>query len=155
MLIQTRRIVFGVKLLRSVPVDKSLPWNYDTNPLRPSTKYDYLGSGMNTMGALFNNSMLGAEPGAFVHRPLYAKRLVYDSIEWLMQNKSQTNVADAVQWLVLNDSITIASVDATKKTAKYTTARIPQHVADAAIKWIYGKDRSALTSADKVKRPGD
>jgi hypothetical protein len=34
-------------------------------------------------------------------------------------------------------------------------ARIPQHQADAAIKWLYGKNRGALTAADKAKRPGD
>lgn len=144
-----------LRLVRNVPVDPSLPFNSTTNKARSSTKWDYMGtgSGPNTMGAAFNNSLLANEPGAYTHRPLYAKRLVYDSIAWLMQAQGQANVADAIQWLVTTNATTLETVNGVQNTA--VVARIPQHQADAAIKWLYGKERTSLTAADKIKRPGE
>lgn len=37
----------------------------------------------NTLGAAFNLNLLEREPGAFAHNRMYAKRLIYDSIDWL------------------------------------------------------------------------
>jgi len=144
-----------LRLVRNVPVDPTQPFNATTNKARSTSKWDYmgLGTGPNTMGASFNNSLLANEPGAYTHRPLYAKRLIYDSIAWLMQAQGQTNVADAIQWLVTTDATTLETVNGVANTA--VKARIPQHQADAAIKWLYGKDRTALVLADKVKRPGE
>jgi len=144
-----------LRLVRNVPVNPSLPFNSTTNRARSSTKWDYMGpgTGPNTMGASFNNSLLANEPGAYTHRPLYAKRLVYDSIAWLMQAQGQTNVADAIQWLVTTNATTLETVNGVPNTA--VVARIPQHQADAAIKWLYGKERTSLTGADKAKRPGE
>jgi hypothetical protein len=41
------------------------------------------GTGPNTMGANFNYGALKNDWGAYVHNDLYAKRLIYDSIDWL------------------------------------------------------------------------
>lgn len=144
-----------LRLVRNVPINPSLPFNSSTNKARSTTKWDYMGAGTgpNTMGASFNNSLLANEPGAYTHRPLYAKRLIYDSIAWLMQAQGQANVADAIQWLVTTNATTLETVNGVANTA--VTARIPQHQADAAIKWLYGKNRTSLTLADKVKRPGE
>jgi hypothetical protein len=41
------------------------------------------GTGQNNMGAAFNFNLLEHDPGAFVHNRMYAKRLIYDSLDWL------------------------------------------------------------------------
>lgn len=41
------------------------------------------GTGRDRMGAAFNYNLLIHEPGAFAHNSLYAKRLVFDSIDYL------------------------------------------------------------------------
>ena len=40
-------------------------------------------TGKDRMGAAYNYNLLKHEPGAFVHNSLYAKRLIFDSIDWL------------------------------------------------------------------------
>ncbi|MEW6486338.1 MAG: cytochrome c3 family protein [Thermodesulfobacteriota bacterium] len=40
-------------------------------------------TGIHNLGACFNLSLLKGEPGAFAHNRIYAKRLIYDSIDWL------------------------------------------------------------------------
>lgn len=40
-------------------------------------------NGKNNMGACFNFNLLAHEPGAFTHNSFYARRLIYDSIDWL------------------------------------------------------------------------
>jgi hypothetical protein len=40
------------------------------------------GTGQNNMGAAFNLNLLEHDPGAYVHNRMYAKRLIYDSIDW-------------------------------------------------------------------------
>lgn len=39
--------------------------------------------GQQTMGAAFNYNLLKHDPGAYAHNRYYAKRLVYDSIDWM------------------------------------------------------------------------
>jgi len=39
--------------------------------------------GKQNMGAAFNYNLLKNDPGAFAHNRYYAKRLIYDSIDWL------------------------------------------------------------------------
>lgn len=41
------------------------------------------GSGPNTMGAAFNYVLLSFDYGAYAHNPTYAKRLLYDSIDYV------------------------------------------------------------------------
>jgi hypothetical protein len=42
-----------------------------------------VGTGQNNMGAAFNFNLLEHDPGAYVHNRMYAKRLIYDSIDWV------------------------------------------------------------------------
>jgi hypothetical protein len=44
-------------------------------------------TGKRNMGAAFNYAFLKQNPGAYVHNPNYAKRLIYDSIDWLDDNQ--------------------------------------------------------------------
>jgi hypothetical protein len=46
-----------------------------------TTSTDATGKG--TMGAAFNYALLLAEPGAYAHNGAYARRLIYDSIDFL------------------------------------------------------------------------
>jgi hypothetical protein len=60
-------------------------------------------SGKNNMGAAFNYNLLEHDPGAFAHNRYYAKRLIFDSIDWLddgTMNESVdlTGYADAITW---------------------------------------------------------
>ena len=41
------------------------------------------GTGKQNMGAAFNFSLLKHEPGAFAHNRVYAKRLIFDSVDYL------------------------------------------------------------------------
>ncbi len=40
-------------------------------------------TGKNDMGAAFNYNLLVHDPGAFAHNRFYAKRLIFDAIDWL------------------------------------------------------------------------
>lgn len=55
------------------------------------------GTGQDLMGAAYNYNLLAHEPGAFVHNSLYAKRLIFDSIDWLDNGSldGQITIADA------------------------------------------------------------
>ncbi|MEK6744736.1 MAG: hypothetical protein AABZ15_14065 [Nitrospirota bacterium] len=50
------------------------------------TQNDGSVTGKNNMGAAFNYNLLEHDPGAFVHNSAYAKRLIYDAIDWLDDN---------------------------------------------------------------------
>ncbi len=43
-------------------------------------------TGKATMGAAFNLVLLNGEPGAWVHNSYYARRLIFDSVDWLDDN---------------------------------------------------------------------
>ena len=49
-------------------------------------------TGKNNLGAYFNRSYLVNEAGAFVHNSKYAKRLLYDSIDWIDDNDMNFSV---------------------------------------------------------------
>ena len=157
-----------IRLVRNVPALPQLAFNATTNNVRSSTQWDLLGAGTgpDLMGAAFNLSCLNNEPGAYTHNPLYAKRLVYDSIYFLCTKATdpvlgvnqyptdqQFNVADAIHYLTTTTSRTLETVSNVANTA--VTATISTEQADAAIKWLYGKTWSNLTASDKLKRPGD
>jgi hypothetical protein len=44
-------------------------------------------TGKNNMGSAFNFNLIEHDPGAFVHNRFYVRRLIYDSIDWLDDNK--------------------------------------------------------------------
>ncbi|MCM0083568.1 cytochrome c3 family protein [Geomonas sp. Red32] len=52
--------------------------------------------GKMNMGAAFNLNLLTREPGAYAHNRFYAKRLIFDAIDWL-QNGSLTGTIDVTQ----------------------------------------------------------
>ena len=157
-----------VRLVRYVPATPQAPYNSTTNMPRSVTNWTYLGTGTgpDLMGAAFNLSMLNNEPGAYVHNPLYAKRLVYDSIYFLSTRATdpllginqyptvqQFNVADAIYYLTTTTARTLETINGIQNNE--VRALITPRQADAAIQWLYGKSRTDLTPADKLMRPGD
>lgn len=157
-----------VRLVRNVPANPQLAYNSKTNTARLTTKWDYLGTGTgpDLMGAAFNLSAMNNDPGGYTHNPLYAKRLVYDSIYFLCTKATdptlginqyptaqQFNVADAINYLASTTAQTLETVGGVANIG--VTATITPHQADAAIKWLYGKAFSNLSPSDKLKRPGD
>ena len=63
-------------------------------------------SGKNNLGSAFNLYMLLHEPGAYVHNSRYARRLVFDSIDWLQDGSLDSqlsapavNNSTAIGWL--------------------------------------------------------
>lgn len=72
------------------------------DPLSPGIA----GTGQERMGAAYNYNLLIHEPGAFVHNSLYAKRLIFDSIDWLdngsMDGQITIAAADSAARIWLN-----------------------------------------------------
>ena len=165
-----------VRLVRNVPQNPQTSlgaYNPSTkkypNPARLTADWTYLGggSGPDLMGATFNLSTLNNEPGAYVHNPLYAKRLLYDSLYFLSTKATdpalgsnqyptvqQFNVADAIMYLTVTTARTLESGGPANDPTKEVVATITRHQADAAIKWIYGKTYLSLTPFEKDMRPG-
>jgi hypothetical protein len=57
------------------------------------------GTGPDTMGASFNSSLLGVDPGGYAHNGKYVKRLIYDSIDWLYDGNWDNDVPEAINSL--------------------------------------------------------
>lgn len=57
-------------------------------------------TGKNNLGAAFNYSLLYHEPGAYIHNSRYAKRIVYDSIDWLDNNQMDWSVGATLDKLI-------------------------------------------------------
>lgn len=165
-----------IRLVRYVPANPLLPYNSSSNKARSTTNWTYLGTGTGAdmMGANFNHATLINEPGAYVHNPLYAKRLIFDSIFYLSTTATnpalntdmlsntyqypavqQFNVADAIYYLTTTTARTLETVGATSNVE--VRALVTQQQAETAIKWLYGKTWADLNSAPagKLKRPGD
>ncbi len=83
-------------------------------------------TGKNNMGAAFNLNLLEHDPGAFAHNRYYAKRLVYDAIDWADDNNMNYSVgatlnaldatehpykADAISYILVNGTATGASTE--------------------------------------------
>lgn len=85
-------------------------------------------TGKGNMGAAFNFNLLEHDPGAFVHNRMYAKRLIFDSIDWLDDNVINASTGDAIAQLL-------------------TDAKISTAVADAAVAYLDGG------AAEGVQRP--
>jgi hypothetical protein len=54
------------------------------------------GTGGKTMGAAFNFNLLRHDYGAFAHNRLYAKRLIYDSIDWIDDGQLNMSVESSL-----------------------------------------------------------
>lgn len=61
-----------------------------------------------TMGAAFNLQLLWSDKGAFAHNDAYAKRLIYDTIDYLDDGAQNNTVFATVQNLPLTPSFTAA-----------------------------------------------
>jgi hypothetical protein len=82
------------------------PYFFDNSLATPGAAKDWTrggtltaGEAKNLMGACFNIKLMHADPAAYVHSRTYARRLLYDTIDWL-DNKilDQTVGATAVAW---------------------------------------------------------
>jgi len=76
-------------------------WLTTTTPFYPSATVDTdttgATTGKNNMGAAFNFNLLEHDPGAFAHNRFYAKRLIYDSIDWLDDNVMNYSTGKTLQ----------------------------------------------------------
>ncbi len=53
-------------------------------------------TGKNNLGAFFNSRYLNFERGGYIHNSTYVKRLIYDSIDWLDDNKMNYSVGTSL-----------------------------------------------------------
>ncbi|GFO54318.1 C-type polyheme cytochrome OmcB [Geomonas sp. Red276] len=67
------------------------------------------GGGANTMGVAFNYGWLSNDTGAFAHNPLYVKRIIYDSIDWIYYGSFGNDVAAAINSVPVAGTITAAT----------------------------------------------
>lgn len=78
-------------------------WLTTTTPFYPSAAVDAdttgATTGKNNMGAAFNFNMIEHDPGAFAHNRFYAKRLIYDAIDWLDDNQMNYSVGNTLTTL--------------------------------------------------------
>jgi trimeric autotransporter adhesin len=68
-------------------------------------------AGADTMGAAFNYVLLLKEPGAYAHNAAYAKRLVFDSIDYLYNGTVTGSIDGALAFLVDSRAITQTQAD--------------------------------------------
>jgi hypothetical protein len=54
------------------------------------------GTGQNNLGAAFNFQLLEHDPGGYAHNSMYARRLIYDSIDWVDNGAMDYSVAATV-----------------------------------------------------------
>lgn len=90
--------------------------NYKDLDLTSSTNLRLITTSAKDYGAQQNYAYLKAEPGAYVHNRYYAKRLIFDSIDWL-DNKTMDNTItidvvnypEAVNWFNADATTGIAT----------------------------------------------
>jgi hypothetical protein len=98
------------------------------------------GTGPNMMGVAYNFNLLSHDYGAFAHNSLYAKRIIYDSLEWLyFRNNSFSNDLRAA---ILSDSglagTTIIDTGSMAVQGKGIKFRLSSADIDAAIGYLMG-----------------
>jgi hypothetical protein len=59
-------------------------------------------TGRYNMGAAFNLNLIEHEPGAYVHNRIYAKRLLYDAIDWADDNRMNFSAGATVRDLKID-----------------------------------------------------
>jgi len=122
----------------SLPVDPLNPGRSKVRPLaNKNSDYDaaFPGGGANTMGAFFNASLLQNESGAFAHNSVYAKRLIYDSIDWLNNGVLDNDVEAAINaaTLAVNSSTGKVSLSNPVTGIAYFTAQAPSATTASAL----------------------
>jgi predicted CxxxxCH...CXXCH cytochrome family protein len=68
-------------------------------------------AGASTMGSAFNYALLLQEPGAYVHNGAYAKKLIFDSIDYLYNGSVTGNLDSALSYLVARGAIAQGAAD--------------------------------------------
>jgi len=68
-------------------------------------------TGRKNMGAAFNFNLLIHDPGAYTHNRYYAKRLIYDSIDWMDDNIINESSVTAIDKLLAAGKLTQAQHD--------------------------------------------
>jgi hypothetical protein len=143
-----------LNVLKTDPTLPSDPLNPSRSKVRPlatkNSDYNaaFPGGGANTMGAFFNAGLLQNELGAFAHNSLYARRLIYDSIDWLSNGVMDNDVESAINnaTLAVNSSTGKVSLANSIMGGSYISAQLPSHAYDVAfakvksdaIKWLLG-----------------
>jgi predicted CXXCH cytochrome family protein len=91
--------VFGAALAAAgTTPDSGYPYFVVTDPIATPTLAEAVQNEGHS-GAMHNYSYLHHEPGAYAHNRLYAKRLIYDSLDWLDNAvMDQSVVVDAVAY---------------------------------------------------------
>ncbi|SNB47387.1 cytochrome C [Geobacter sp. DSM 9736] len=91
------------------------------------------GTGGRTLGAAFNFNLLRRDTGAYVHNNIYAKRLIHDSIHWIVNGPNgAVSVENAIRSLP-NDPALIFGLDG-------STINFDNAVKSAAIAYLLGTD---------------
>lgn len=89
------------------------PQNYSKTSTARANEFKKWGNEGN-MGAAFNLNLLFRDYGSFAHNDLYAKRLIFDSIDWLDSGAAFTagvtiNNLDPVAWAYINPHPSVSS----------------------------------------------
>jgi len=86
---KTDRFQAGLQALAAALTQKGFTPNLDVNgvpqyPYFTNRNWGDSASGPGNLGAAFNYNLLAHDPGAYAHNPTYTKRLVRDSIDYLV-----------------------------------------------------------------------
>ncbi len=73
----------------------------DSFPYFPTRNWGDAVTGPNNMGAAFNYNLLAHDPGAYAHNVRYSGRLIWDSIDWLDDNRLNNSTVAAINALGL------------------------------------------------------
>ncbi len=92
-------------------------WNVPLFSPDPVGGNPLIAVGAYTMGAAFNYEMLRGDPGAYVHNSIYARRLIFDSIDWLDDGTINQDAKAALDYLKNNSYITSGSAVGTYEMA--------------------------------------
>lgn len=68
-------------------------WDHDSNGTT-ATVYRFTTAPVEAYGAWQNSKLASDEPGAFAHNRVYAKRLIFDSIDWLEDGAINGSIGD-------------------------------------------------------------
>jgi hypothetical protein len=71
-------------------------------------------TGRYNLGAAFNLNLLEHDPGGYVHNRVYAKRLLYDSIDWADDNRLNFSVGNTLSTLVIDGAAPVWKAGAMK-----------------------------------------
>jgi predicted CxxxxCH...CXXCH cytochrome family protein len=100
----------SLEVLNQTLIYRNFPYSVDY-PYFSNTNWGTGQSGANTMGAAFNYVLLKKEPGGYAHNPGYAKKLIFDSIDYLYNGSITGSIEGALAYLVQNNKISQSIAD--------------------------------------------